>query len=117
MLKILYLPLLIIVLFLGYTIYTKDTAPTEQREYGKLYVVIYTKSKCSFCIAAKTLLNNKNIKFEEIDITWDKEQHQKLYNQTKQSTVPYIFINDKFIGGYEELNNLSKENQLLQLVE
>lgn len=72
----------------------------------KIKVQIYSKKTCSYCQKAKELLNENNIKFEEIEIN-DKNK-DKIYKEIDFKTndyrsVPIIFINDKFIGGYTEL--------------
>jgi glutaredoxin len=36
----------------------------------------------------------------------------KLVSQTGQNTVPYVFVNDEFIGGYQNLLELDKAGKL-----
>lgn len=72
-------------------------------------VMIYTKEECGYCVMAKNFLSNKNIHFTNIDISHNYDLHAKLLHQTGQKTVPYVFINDKFIGGFIELSNLELE--------
>ena len=76
-------------------------------------VVIYSKTYCPYCDRAKNLFQSKNQPFEEICFT-DKniEDFQKLQKQTGMRTVPQIFIDDKFIGGFQELANLDDQGQL-----
>jgi glutaredoxin 3 len=111
MAKVLYAHIFVLALLLTYTIYSQDLKIVEEKEYQKS-VVIYTKAKCKFCISAQELLRKNGILYADIDITWDKELHQKLINQTGQKTVPYIFIQNEFIGGYSELLELSNSKKL-----
>ena len=56
-------------------------------------VVIYTTSICPYCVRAKMLFQRKGVSYEEIDVSRDNDLRLKLMQQTKQRTVPQIFIN------------------------
>ncbi len=73
------------------------------KNIDNLEITLYTKQDCVFCKKAETLLKNKNIKFTIIDITNKPEIHLALVKETKQYTVPVVFVNHKFLGGYREL--------------
>ncbi len=76
-------------------------------------VQVYTTTYCPFCTRAKTLLKNKGVAFEEIDVTHDDELRQKMIELAGgRRTVPEIFINDKIIGGYDELRALEMRGEL-----
>ena len=75
-------------------------------------VTVYTTSYCPYCFRAKRLLEQKNIPFQEIDITENPEQRKKLEKKTGWMTVPMIFIGDEFIGGADELYALEKSGEL-----
>lgn len=80
-------------------------------------VEIYTWQSCPFCIRAKLLLNKKKIDFIEYEIDGDEQARSKMMARSDgRRTVPQIFINDKGIGGCDELHNLEKENKLDLLV-
>ncbi len=64
-------------------------------------VIIYSISSCPYCIKAKNLLSKKHIPYKEIIV--NKQSIRKLMKITGQSTVPQIFINGQFIGGYTDL--------------
>ena len=68
-------------------------------------VQVYTRSQCTYCTAAKQLLNTKNIAFEEIslDDMTILEEFKTQYPGVRQ--VPQIIINGERIGGYQELKN------------
>jgi len=80
-------------------------------------VLIYTGPSCPYCVAAKTLLKNKNVSFEEINLG---EQPDKMNEMLQKSggrrTVPQIFIGETHVGGSDELHALEKEGKLNNLL-
>ena len=66
--------------------------------------IIYTKPNCSNCTAAKSLLTSKAIPFVEMDITDENTKNRLLTEVPHARTVPQIFYNDAYIGGYSELS-------------
>lgn len=67
-------------------------------------VLIYTKDYCIWCDRAKILLDSKKISYNEIDLSDDSERlkfYEKIGDNVK--TVPQVFIDDKRIGGFQEL--------------
>ena len=69
-------------------------------------VLIYSKRPCPYCDAAKAYFKGKSIPFEERDLTGNTDAMVELKNKTGHMTFPQIFIDDKFIGGYDELLKL-----------
>ena len=66
--------------------------------------IIWSKENCPFCVQAKALLKQKNIEFEERNISqgdWTKEQ--LLETVPTARTLPQIFLDDNYIGGFTEL--------------
>ena len=67
--------------------------------------IVWSKENCSFCVKAKTLLDSKGIQYEErkIGSGWTKEQ---LFESVPTArSVPQIFLEEEYIGGYTELVN------------
>ena len=76
-------------------------------------VEIYTKFTCGFCFRAKALLESKNVSFEETDITMDgKKREEMIQRSGGRMTVPQIFIDDRHIGGSDDLSNLDQAGEL-----
>jgi len=75
-------------------------------------VTIYTTSWCGPCKNAKRLLLEKQIYFDEIDIEESGISREDLYEITGGRTVPQIVINNKSIGGYDDLLELESTGQL-----
>ncbi|HJK86212.1 MAG TPA: glutaredoxin [Candidatus Megaira endosymbiont of Nemacystus decipiens] len=68
-------------------------------------ILLYVKENCIYCRLAKEFLENKSLQYEIVNLSNNYDLHKKLSDKTGQTTVPYIFINDKFIGGYSDLKN------------
>lgn len=76
-------------------------------------IEIYTKFTCGFCFRAKALLNNKNVSFEEYDISMGGPKREEMIQRANgSSTVPQIFINDRHIGGSDDLAALEQAGKL-----
>ena len=76
-------------------------------------VEIYTKFTCGFCFRAKALLKNKDVSFEETDITMGGEKRDEIIQRSGgRSTVPQIFIDDRHIGGADDLAALDRSGEL-----
>ena len=71
--------------------------------------VVWSKYQCTFCDQAKALLTQQGIKFEERKIGdgWTKEELLEAVPGAR--SVPQIFINDAYIGGYNELQRYIEE--------
>jgi glutaredoxin 3 len=75
-------------------------------------VRIYTTSYCGYCTAAKSLLRERGVEFQEIDCSSDASVRQWLIEQTGQRTVPQIFLGDVPVGGFSELSALDRAGKL-----
>lgn len=69
--------------------------------------ILYGTNTCPYCEKAKQLLNKNNIEYKYHDISENKtEILNNLADLTNnQRTIPVIFNNLKFIGGYTQLEN------------
>lgn len=66
--------------------------------------IIWSKENCPYCLQAKALLKQKNIEVEERNISqgdWTKEQLLEAVPTAR--TLPQIFLDDNYIGGFTEL--------------
>ncbi len=71
-------------------------------------ILIYTTQTCTYCNLAKNLLKEKKLQFKEINVENNLNILKDLIKKTNHKTVPQIFINEKFIGGYTELREYLK---------
>lgn len=80
-------------------------------------VKIFTTSFCPYCDRAKALLRNRDIPYEEVDVSGDAERRAWLVEASGgRRTVPQIFIDDRPIGGCDELHALDRGGELKRLL-
>ncbi|MBW4576289.1 MAG: glutaredoxin 3 [Aphanothece sp. CMT-3BRIN-NPC111] len=76
-------------------------------------VEIYTWSMCPFCIRAKDLLRDKKIEFIEYSIDGDEAARAKMSKRANgRRSVPQIFIDDRHIGGCDDMYELEESGEL-----
>ena len=76
-------------------------------------IKIYSTNWWGSCIAAKKLLDDKGLSYEEINIEEIGISREDLIKLTGGYTVPQIIINDKAIGGYNQLLILNQKGKLI----
>ena len=76
-------------------------------------VEIYSKKTCSYCNSAKKLLEQKGVVYTEIAVDQDSAKLEEMLARSNgRRTVPELFLNDKLIGGYDDLLALEKAKRL-----
>jgi glutaredoxin 3 len=75
-------------------------------------VVIYTTPTCPYCHAAKSLLGNKGVTYEEISALDSDVRAQMMQRANGRRTVPQIFIGETHVGGYDDMAALDRRGQL-----
>ena len=66
--------------------------------------IVWSKDQCPYCVQAKALLESKGIEYEERNImqgTWTREQLLEAVPTAR--TLPQIFLDDEYVGGFTEL--------------
>jgi len=84
-------------------------------------VVIFSKSYCPYCKGAKDLFATRfpdvHVKVLELDLQDDGSEIQGYLSQlTNQRFVPNIFINQKHVGGNDNLQALYKKDGVKALL-
>ena len=79
-------------------------------------IKIYSTTWCPSCVSAKSLLDSKGLKFEEINIEEIGISRENLAEITGGHTVPQIIINGSSIGGYDQLVLLNQSGKLDEMI-
>ncbi len=76
-------------------------------------VFMYMRSTCGYSQRAMSLLRQKGVQFETVDISAHPERRQEMIDRSNgRTTVPEIFINGRHIGGCDDLMELESSGQL-----
>jgi glutaredoxin len=67
--------------------------------------VVWSKDACPHCDQAKNLLKSQGIEFEERNVSKDWTKEQLLEAIPNARTLPQIFLDDAYIGGFTELRD------------
>ena len=76
-------------------------------------ILMYSSSYCPYCTNAEKLLFEKGFDVtEKILVDENPAELQKMMKITGKRTVPQIFIDKIYIGGFEELRALDLSGEL-----
>ena len=73
-------------------------------------IEIYTTPYCPYCVRAKALLQQKGVEYTETDVSDDRSAMTRRAGG--RQTVPQIFIDDRHIGGCDDLYALDRSGEL-----
>ena len=74
---------------------------------------IYSTKICPYCVRAKMLLEKREIDYIEYKIDEDHIKYEEMLELSNgRQSVPQIFIDEKHIGGYDDLVDLDMEGGL-----
>ena len=74
-------------------------------------ITIYTTDSCSWCQTTKEYLHAREIDFEEVDVSADRQRAMELVEKSGQQGVPVIDIDGEIIVGFDR----SRIDVLLEL--
>ncbi|MBU4285047.1 glutathione S-transferase N-terminal domain-containing protein [Patescibacteria group bacterium] len=74
-------------------------------------VRVFSTPSCPYCVALKGYLKERNIEFQDIDVSQDLEAQKEMIEKSGQYGVPVIDINGEIIIGF----NQERIKQLLKL--
>jgi glutaredoxin 3 len=82
-------------------------------------IKLYKTPVCPYCVRAIALLKQKGVmeNVEQIDITTNPEFREEMLKKSGgMKSVPQIFIDDKHIGGCDDLYALNTAGKLDELL-
>ncbi|CAM2152507.1 glutaredoxin 3 [Pararobbsia alpina] len=72
-------------------------------------VTIYTTPTCPYCRAAKALLDEKGVDYNEINVESNMERRAEMMSRSGRRSVPQIFVGETHVGGCDDLYELERQ--------
>ncbi len=92
---------------------TIDFGPARSHLRHMAKVEIYTKAFCPYCSRAMQLLASKGVEPEEYDVTMGGPKKAEMVDRSGgRTTMPQVFIDDRHIGGFDDMAALDREGKL-----
>lgn len=70
-------------------------------------VSMYCTAVCPYCVAAERLLKSKGVEnIEKIRVDLQPGRRLEMMERTGRRTVPQIYIDERHVGGFDDLADL-----------
>jgi len=80
-------------------------------------IVMYSTGTCPYCIMAERLLRSRGVtEIEKIRVDLDPARRTEMMERSARRTVPQIYIGDIHVGGYDDLVQLDRNDELAKLL-
>lgn len=80
-------------------------------------IVLFVIYGCPYCKAAKKLCAQMGLPHKAINIGNNANLMTKLAQETGSPSVPKVFVQGQFVGGFDQLNQLAQDGQLWPMLE
>lgn len=83
------------------------------REIAMPHISMYCTAVCPYCVAAERLLKSKGVaQIEKIRIDLQPDRRMEMMERTGRRTVPQIYIDERHVGGFDDLAALDSAGGL-----
>ena len=78
-------------------------------------VRMFTTRWCPYCVAARRLFESLGVPFEDTDVS-DPRLRADMEQRSGRNTVPQIWIGDRHVGGFDDVDALHARGLLMPLL-
>ncbi|HSD78930.1 MAG TPA: glutaredoxin family protein [Solirubrobacteraceae bacterium] len=78
-------------------------------------ITVYTTDPCSFCTRAKTLLEQRRLPYDEVNLAKDPSGRARLVELTGMMSFPQVVVDGEVVGGFMELVQADRSGRLAEL--
>jgi glutaredoxin-like YruB-family protein len=64
-------------------------------------VKVFSSPFCAYCTALKEFLKDRNIEFEEFDVSQDDKARDEMIEKSKQMAIPVTEIDGEIVIGFD----------------
>lgn len=65
-------------------------------------VTVYSTPSCPYCTMVKNHLRNKQVRFEDVDVSRDERRADEMVRKSGQMGVPVVDVNGRIIVGFRQ---------------
>ena len=80
------------------------------------HITICTQNHCPYCIQLKMLFKRWGIPYQELNLSERPDDLKALRDETSFYTLPQVFADDDFLGGYDNILSLYQAGKLFKLL-
>ncbi len=78
-------------------------------------ITVYTTEPCGYCERVKGLLRSRGLEFSEVNLSKDPEGRLELVAKTGMMTFPQVLVEDRVVGGFNEVQAAVESGRLDEL--
>ena len=78
---------------------------------NSMVIKVYSTPSCPYCFTLKEFLKEKNISFDDIDVSKDQAAAEEMIKKSGQMGVPVVEIDGEIIVGFDK----EKISQILKI--
>ncbi len=78
-----------------------ETILEGKKKVGPKSVKVFSTPTCPYCHMVKDYLTQKDISFEDIDVSKDRESAMQMVQKSGQMGVPQLWIDGEVVVGYD----------------
>lgn len=75
-------------------------------------VEVYSTALCPYCSRARHLLEKKGVQFIEYRVDKEPALREEMEQRSHQTSVPQIFIDNRHVGGFDDMAELDIDGEL-----
>lgn len=75
-------------------------------------VEVYCAAGCGYCTGAISLLERKGVSFVQYRVDLQSDLRTEMESRAQLTSVPQIFINDRHVGGFDDMVELDMDDEL-----
>jgi len=76
-------------------------------------VIVYGTAICPYCVRARSMLDKKGVNYKDVRLDQHPERRQEMETKANgRTSVPQIFIDDRHIGGFDDMAELDIDDEL-----
>jgi glutaredoxin-like YruB-family protein len=69
---------------------------------SQLKVRVFSTVSCPYCITLKAFLKERDVEFEEIDVSQDEKSLKEMIEKSGQMGVPVVDVDGQIVVGFDK---------------